>query len=49
MTRDPMHEGPEAARARRLRSWAIAAGLILLVGLTFAVTIMKMSANALHP
>ncbi len=45
---DPFHEGQQAAKARRLRSWAIALGLIVLVVLTFVVTIVKMAANAHH-
>ena len=45
---DPFHEGQRAAKARRLRSWAIALALIALVVLTFVVTIVKMAATAHH-
>ncbi len=45
---DPFHEGAEAARARRLRSLALAVGLIAFVVLIFAVTIIRLTANAHH-
>ncbi len=45
---DPFHEGQAAAKARRMRSWMIALGLIAFVLIVFAVTIAKMGAN-LHP
>lgn len=43
---DPFHEGLQAARARKLRSLAIATGLILFVLLIFAISILKLAANA---
>ncbi len=46
---DPFHEGREAARARRLRSLAIAAALVFLVVITFVVTLTKMAANTPGP
>ena len=45
---DPFREGAEAARARKLRSIALAAGLIAFVVLIFAVTIIKLTANVHH-
>jgi hypothetical protein len=45
-TRDPFGEGRDAARARRLRSLGIALGLIALVALTFAVTMLRLGAHA---
>lgn len=45
---DPFHEGPQAARARKLRSMALAGGLVLFVLLIFAVTIIRLTANV-HP
>ena len=45
---DPFHEGPAAARARKLRSIALALGLIAFVALIFAVTIIRLTANAHH-
>lgn len=45
---DPFHEGRQAAKARRTRSWVIALGLILFVVLVFAVTIAKMAAAVHH-
>ena len=45
---DPFHEGQAAAKARRMRSWVIALGLIAFVLVVFAVTIAKMGAN-MHP
>ncbi len=46
--RDPYNEGLPAARARKMRSLAIAGGLILFVVLIFAVSILKLSANMHH-
>jgi hypothetical protein len=40
---DPYHEGPEAARARRMRSLAIALALAAFVVIVFAVTLIKMA------
>jgi len=42
---DPFAEGLEAARARRLRNVALAAALLVFVGLVFAVTILKMGGH----
>ena len=44
--KDPFNEGEAAARARKMRSLAIAVGLVLFVLLIFAVSILKLSANA---
>ena len=38
-------EGPEAARARRFRNVAMAAALLVFVGLVFAVSILKMGGH----
>ena len=46
--RDPFHEGADAARARRLRSLGIAGGLIFLVLLIFAVSMLKLTATYGH-
>jgi hypothetical protein len=46
--RDPFGEGPEAARARKLRSLMIALALVGFVILVFAVTLIKLGANATH-
>ena len=43
--KDPFGEGPEAARARRLRSMAIALGLCAFIALVFVVTLVKLSGN----
>jgi hypothetical protein len=42
---DPFAEGPEAARARRFRNVALAAALLVFVGLVFAVSILKMGGH----
>ena len=39
---DPFNEGPEAARARRLRSIALALGLVVFVVLVFVVTLVHL-------
>jgi hypothetical protein len=44
---DPFAEGQEAARARRMRSLAIAAALLVFVGLVFAVSILRLSGHGL--
>ena len=43
---DPFNEGAKAAKARKMRSMAIALGLVLFVLLIFAVSILKLMANA---
>jgi hypothetical protein len=43
--RDPFNEGEAAARARKLRSFAIAVGLVAFVVLIFVVTLVKIGAN----
>ena len=43
---DPFGEGAAAARARRLRSWGIALALLFFCGLIFAVSVLRLSANA---
>jgi hypothetical protein len=45
---DPFNEGPEAARARKRRSIAIAVGLLAFMVLVFWVTILKMSGSGAH-
>jgi hypothetical protein len=42
-------ESPEAARARKRRSWAIALGLVAFVALVFVVTVVRLGANAASP
>jgi hypothetical protein len=42
---DPFGEGPEAAKARRSRSLAIALGLMAFIALVFVVTMIKLSGN----
>ena len=41
--KDPFREGPEAARARRNRSLAIAGGLVAFIVLVFVISLIKMS------
>jgi hypothetical protein len=38
---DPFHEGPEAAKARRGRSIAIAVSLAAFVIIVFVITLIK--------
>jgi flagellar basal body-associated protein FliL len=45
---DPYGEGAVAAKARRMRSIMIAVALVAFVIVVFAVTMLKLSANALH-
>ncbi len=45
----PFNETPEAARARRRRSWAIALGCVAFVILVFVITVIKLSQNAIIP
>ena len=40
---------PEAAKARRRRSLAIALGLVAFVALIFVVTLVKLGGNVLEP
>ena len=42
---NPFGESPEAARARRSRSLAIAGGLVAFVILVFVVTLLKLSGH----
>ena len=42
---DPFAEGGDAAKARKLRSLAIAGALLLFVGLIFAVSILRFSGH----
>ena len=42
---DPYREGPEAAKARRGRSRAIAIALVAFVLLVFVITIARLSTN----
>jgi hypothetical protein len=42
---DPFGEGPEAAKARRNRSLAIAAALVAFIVIVFVVTLLKLSGN----
>ena len=39
---DPRGEGPEAARARRVRSFGIALVLVAFAALVFVITLMKL-------
>lgn len=43
--KDPFGEGPEAARARRNRSFAIAGGLIAFIIVIFAITLIRLMSN----
>ena len=43
--KDPYLEGPEAAKARRGRSVAIALTLVAFVVLVFVITIVRLSSN----
>jgi hypothetical protein len=45
---DPFHEGREAAKARRIRSMAIAGALLVFVVLIFVITLAKLSAGPAH-
>jgi len=45
---DPFAEGLAAAKARRLRSAMIAVALVAFVIVVFAVTLLKLTANAAH-
>ena len=45
----PFNETPEAARARRRRSMAIALGCVAFVVLGFMITVIKLSQNAIVP
>ncbi len=42
---DPSREDPEAAKARRRRNFALAAGLIAFAVLTFIVTVAKLGGH----
>ena len=41
--KDPFHEGPAAARARRRRSLGIALALLAFVALVFIVSMIKIA------
>ena len=43
---NPFGESPEAAKARRSRSLAIALGLVAFVVLVFVVTVLKLTHHA---
>lgn len=43
--KDPFNEGPEAARARRNRSWSIAAGLVAFITVIFVITMVRLMGN----
>ena len=43
--RDPFHEGQAAAKARRMRSLAIALALIAFVVLVFTSTVIRLASN----
>jgi len=45
---DPFAEGVAAAKARRMRSVMIAVALVAFVLIVFAVTMLKLAANAAH-
>ena len=42
---DPFGEGLEAAKARRNRSMAIAAGLVVFIAVVFVITIVRLMGN----
>ena len=43
----PLQEGPDAAKARRLRNWALAGALFAFVILVFVVTIVRLGGHVL--
>ena len=43
--KDPFHEGPAAAQARRRRSLAIGLALLAFVAVVFATTMIRMGQN----
>jgi hypothetical protein len=45
MSHPPFNESPEAAKARRLRNWALGAALIAFVVLVFVVTIVRLGGH----
>jgi len=42
---NPKSETPEAARARKVRNWAVAGALFAFVILVFVVTIIRMGGH----
>jgi hypothetical protein len=48
MSRDPFREGAEAARARKMRSIAIALALVGFVVLVFVTTMIRLVPHAPH-
>jgi hypothetical protein len=42
---DPVQESAEAARARKLRNWALAGALLTFVILVFIVTIVRLGGH----
>jgi hypothetical protein len=47
MSHPPFDEPPEAARARRLRNWALAGALVAFVILVFVVTIVRLGGHVI--
>jgi hypothetical protein len=45
MSHPQFNESPEAARARRMRNWALAGVLIAFVVLIFVVTIVRLGGH----
>ncbi len=45
MSHPPFNESPEAAKARRLRNWALGAALVAFVALIFVVTIVRLGGH----
>ncbi len=45
MSHPQFNESPEAARARKMRNWALAGVLIAFVALIFVVTIVRMGGH----
>jgi hypothetical protein len=43
--KDPFGEGPEAARARRNRNFAIAGGLVAFMVVIFTITLVRLLSN----
>ena len=43
--KDPFGEGPDAARARRMRSLGIALALIAFIAVVFVVTLIKLASG----
>jgi hypothetical protein len=45
MSHPPFNETPEAAKARRMRNWALGVALVAFVILVFVVTIVRLGGH----